>query len=59
MHLPCRVTVSDECGLVSGKGFFFVRWLAYRLGSKRWCLDLAVGRRGGGGVAGLLWRHSF
>ena len=54
MHLPCRVTVTDECGLVAGEGGFFVGRFAYRLGSKHWCLDLAVGTEGGGG--GLLAR---
>ena len=48
MHLPCRVAVTDECGLVAGEGRFFVGRFAYRLGSKHWCLDLAVGTEGGG-----------
>ena len=61
MHLPCRVTVTDECGLVAGEGEFFVGRFAYQLGSKHWCLDLVVGTegRGGGGVASPRWRHSF
>ena len=60
MHLPCRVTVTDECGLVARKGGFFVGRFAYRLGLKHGCLDLAAGRGGGGGgVASPRWHHSF
>ena len=33
MHLPCRVTVSEDCGLVAGEGGFIVARFAYRLGS--------------------------
>ena len=51
MHLPCRVTVSEDCGLVAGEGGFFVARFAYRLGSKHWCLDLAVGSEEGGLLA--------
>ena len=51
MHLPCRVTVTEDCGLVAGEGGFFVARFAYRLGSKRWCLDLAVGTEEGGLLA--------
>ena len=51
MHLPCRVTITEDCGLVAGEGGFFVARLAYRLGSKHWCLDLAVGSEEGGLVA--------
>ena len=51
MHLPCRVTVSEDCGLVAGEGRFFVARFAYRLGSKYWCLDLAVGSEEGGLLA--------
>ena len=43
MHLPCRVTVTEDCGLVAGEEGFFVARFAYRLGSKHWCLDPAVG----------------
>ena len=51
MHLPCRVTLSEDCGLVAGEGGFFVARFAYRLGSKHWCLDLAVGSEEGGLLA--------
>ena len=51
MHLPCRVTLSEDCGLVAGEGGFFVARFAYRLGSKHWCLDLAVGSEEGGLMA--------
>ena len=47
MHLPCRVTVSEDCGLVAGEGEFFVARFAYRLGFKHWCLDLGVGTEEG------------
>ena len=64
MHLTCRVAVTDECGLVAGEGGFFVGRFAYRLGSKHWYLDMAVGTGGGGGgwpaLAPFLlsrWRH--
>ena len=57
MHLPCRVTVSENCGLVAGEGGFFVARFAYRLGSKHWCLDLAVGSEEE--VAGLRWLNCF
>ena len=51
MHLPCRVTVTEDCGLVAGEGGFFVARFAYRLGSKHWCLELAVGTEEGGLLA--------
>ena len=51
MHLPCRVTLSEDCGLVAGEGGFFVARFAYRLGSKHWCLDLALGSEEGGLLA--------
>ena len=51
MNLPCRVTVSEDCGLVAGQGEFFVARFAYRLRSKHWCLDLAVGTEEGGLLA--------
>ena len=51
MHLPCRVTVSEDCGLVAGEGGFFVARFAYRPGSKLWCLDRAVGLEEGGVMA--------
>ena len=51
MHMPCRVTVTEDCGLVTGEGEFFVARFAYRLGSKHWCLDLAVGTEEGGLLA--------
>ena len=51
MHLPCRVTVTEDCGLVAGEGGFFVARFASRLGSKHECLDLAVGTEEGGLLA--------
>ena len=51
MHLPCRVTVSEDCGLVAGEGGCFVARFAYRLGSKKWCLEVAVGSEEGGLLA--------
>ena len=51
MHVTCRVTVSEDCGLVAGEGGFFVARFAYRLGSQHWCLDLAVGSEEGGLLA--------
>ena len=51
MHLPCRVTVSEDCGLVAGEGGGFVARFAYWLGSKHWCLHLAVGSKEGGLLA--------
>ena len=42
MHLPCRVKVTEECGLEPAKGEFLVARFAYRLGSKHWCLDMAI-----------------
>ena len=51
MHLPCRVTISEDCELVAGEGGFFVARFAYQLGSKHWCLDLAVGTEEGGLLA--------
>ena len=51
MHLPWKVTVSEDCGLVAGEGGFFVARFAYRLGLKHWCLDLAVGTEEGGLLA--------
>ena len=51
MHLPCRVTVTEDCGLVGGEEGFFVARFAYRLGSKHWCLDLVVGTEEGGLLA--------
>ena len=51
MHLPCRVTVTEDCGLVAGEGGFFVAHFAYRPGSKHWCLDPAVGTEDGGLLA--------
>ena len=51
MQLPCRVTVTEDCGVLAGEGGFFVARFAYRLGSKHWRLDLAVGTEEGGLVA--------
>ena len=49
MHLPCTVAMTNECRLVAGEGGFFVGRFAYRVGTKHWCLELAVGTEGGGG----------
>ena len=51
MHVPCRVTVTEDCGFVAGEGGFFVARFAYWLGSKHWCLDLAVKMEEGGLLA--------
>ena len=49
LHLPCKVTVTKECSLELMEGEFLVARFAYRLGSKHWCLDMAMGSGGGGG----------
>ena len=64
MHLPYRVTVTDECGLVAGEGGFLVGRFAYR-GPNTGVWTWLWGRRGGGGgcwptLAPFLlsrWRH--
>ena len=58
MHLPCRVTVSEDCGLVAGEGGFFCSPLC--LPARVQTLVLGPSRGvGGGGVAGPRWLHCF
>ena len=58
MHPPCRVTVTEDCGLVARGGKIFCSPLCLPAGVQTLVLGPSCGN-GGGGVAGPRWLNCF